>query len=208
MGAMQDNLRYMLKQYYDESPARKVTAELLLDSDYDHEIMRVYRDLGGIMESYPVNVGKYDLALKGLIIELDENLHFNRYRRITLNSIIYVDIRSFSATKYKEYCRLFEQRCLSAGRYGRKWTYESCEKQFGFAAKNGDLSGNGSPRWKQRAFYDYLKDVGCLLIGQKLVRLSIYDKINTENGIEQLGDILEHNRTQYAEDIYRYISKY
>lgn len=205
MGAMQDNLKSMLKRYYTESPAGIVTKELISRSEYDGEIQRVYRQLGGVMESYPVNVGKYDCAFNGIIVELDEYLHFNRYRMITLNSKAYVDMKNFPLDRYKSYCELFEQRCLSAGSYGGKWTNDSCEKQFGSAGRNGDLNGNGSPRWKQRAFYDYLKDVGCFLLGQKLIRLSIYDKIDTENGKLQLGDILEHNRNQYAEDIYRFI---
>lgn len=205
----QNNLKNMLSDYYTEGSAEKVTAKLLSCSQYDNEILRVYRELGGILQTYPVNpVATYDIVLDGLIIELDEELHFNRYRRITLNSKVYEDINSFPLARYKEYCEIFEQRCLCAGSYGGKWTNKRCEEQFGPAGENGDLSGNGSPRWKQRAFYDYQKDIGCILLGQKLVRLSIYDKIETENGFKQLGDILEYNRTEYGEDLYRFISKY
>ena len=72
---------------------------------------------------------------------MDEELHFNRYRLITLNSSIYNSYRYFSIGKYKEYCRLYENKCLSFGKYGNKWMSNSSEKFFLKSNDYGVLEG-------------------------------------------------------------------
>ena len=42
------------------------------------------------------------------------------------------------------------------------------EIEFGDAAKPGVLEGRGSTRWKQRAFYDALKDTAPVSVGVKV----------------------------------------
>lgn len=44
--------------------------------------------LGGIEEHYNYR-GKVDLVFDNMIVELDEQLHFNRYRLKTLESSLY-----------------------------------------------------------------------------------------------------------------------
>ena len=66
---------------------------------------------------------------------------------------------------------------------------------FGPAQQNGDLIGYGSPRWKQRAFYNYLKDISYLATNIPVVRLSIYDSIDYRGRKYALGDLLESNHT-------------
>lgn len=74
--------------------------------------------------------GAWDLAFTGgLVVEFDEELHFNRYRAQTL--------LAFRASAlpwqadYLDYCTRFEQQCLIAGRWGRRWTTRPCEAIFG-----------------------------------------------------------------------------
>lgn len=124
---------------------------------------------------------------------MDEYLHFNRYRRITLESAIYDKLLKFPLALYNEWCEpdgVAEQKCLQAGSYGGKWHNESTDRQFGISNVPGNLSGNGSSRWKQRAFNDYRKDVLPLLTNRPLVRISIYDKIKTNIGELAVGQIL------------------
>jgi hypothetical protein len=71
-----------------------------------------------------------------------------------------------------------------------KWTNNSCEKQFGVASRPGDLSGNGSPRWKQRAFYDFCKDLSPFLIGVKVVRVAVWDELAGAGRTETVGEVL------------------
>jgi hypothetical protein len=92
-----------------------------------------------------------------VVVELDEQRHFNRYRSLTLESSIYSHLPQFPLQLYKDLCVKHEEQCLKAGGFGGNWSNPSCEKDFGKASEPKKLSGNGSPRWKQRAFYDFLK---------------------------------------------------
>jgi hypothetical protein len=67
---------------------------------------------------------------------------------------------------------------MKHGRGQRRWTNTSTEAHFGSANSRGDLSGNGSPRWKQRAVYDLMKDLTQLNPGAApLARIAIWDPL-------------------------------
>jgi len=144
-------------------------------SEFHSEIMDTYKVLGGIQEDYPVNMGKWDISTKNFNLELDEQLHFNRYRNSTLTSKLYKQLKGVDTDTYIAYCKNYEQKCINAGAYGKKWTTNGSEVQFGISNKPGNLEGNGSARWKQRAFYDYLKDISYLVTNKLTIRISIYD---------------------------------
>lgn len=76
---------------------------------------------------------------------------------------------------------------------------DSCEKMFGPAQQKGCLIGNGSPRWKQRAFYDFFKDISCLVTKIPVVRLSVYDVIDFRGMKYTLGEFLESSFTTSVE---------
>jgi len=67
--------------------------------------------------------------------------------------------------------------------------------QFGNAGERGVLKGRGAPRWKQRAFYDFLKDVSGLIIGTQYVRVSIYDTVKY-SGMVKTVDYAIRNQEQ------------
>lgn len=170
----------------------------------DNEIMDIYKKLGGIQESFPINYS-WDIKYPDFIIELDEELHFNRYRLITLNSSIYDGYRYFSTDKYKEYCQLYEKKCLSSGKYGNKWMSNSSEKLFLKSDEFGILEKNGSSRWKQRAFNDFLKDVNSVLRNKPIIRVSIYDEYDGES----IGSILNReDRRRTSDFICSILKKY
>ena len=100
--------------YSSDSSFPKISQFEIEYAGLDDEILDIYKKLGGIQESFPINYS-WDIKYPDFIIELDEELHFNRYRLITLNSSIYNSYRYFSIGKYKEYCRLYENKCLSFG---------------------------------------------------------------------------------------------
>jgi hypothetical protein len=155
------------------------------------EMMKVYKSLGGVLSTPPSRFGAWDIVSPSLIIELDEEQHFNRYRQQTLNSLIYVENSIFSEVNYKDYCVRFEVNCLKKATFGKYWTSPSTEKQFGIAGIKGDFSKEGSPRWKQRAFYDFCRDLYARDFGFKVVRFSIYGKVTTDLGLVDLGIALE-----------------
>ncbi|WP_346234070.1 DUF7255 family protein [Parafrigoribacterium mesophilum] len=136
-----------------------------------------YRRLGGRLDTPPLRPGSWDLAFEGeLLVELDEELHFNRYRHLTLEPEWAANLPWRS--KYSAYSVDREVDCLSAGKWGQRWTTSSSESLFGTADTPGTFLTSGAPRWKQRALYDAMKDALAAVGVVRLARLSIYDAVN------------------------------
>lgn len=193
MGTMQNNLERMLVEAGMKPSGgryRKLLLEDVRESGLYEEALNTYQALGGVQNTVPLGYGKWDMEFEGLIVELDEQRHFNRYRLITLESPIYSHLPKFPINQYKQYCIDYEPQCLRAGGFGGNWTNPSCERQFGKASEKKDLNGNGPSRWKQRAFYDYLKDLSVLILKIPIVRLSIWDEILIEGKTSLLKDVL------------------
>jgi hypothetical protein len=187
----------------------KITADIILQAGLYGEVFRVYKSLGGILDQAPLRYGDFDFIVDGKIIELDEEAHFNRYRELTLTSKIYQGEHYFDVSKYTKHCKMYEAACLKGRSFGGYWTNDSTEKQFGVANSNGDLTGNGSPRWKQRAFYDFLKDFIPILFKTPVIRLSIYDLLSDGSGYTYtINQILEQNDRTRARLIYEKIQSY
>jgi hypothetical protein len=141
------------------------------------ELSALYRQLGGLQNAPMFAPGGWDLTFEGgLVVELDEQLHFNRYRALTLATSWSAGLPWTEA--YLEQCHCHEDRCLKDGRTQQRWTNRSSARMF-TGGPPCDLDGDGAPRWKQRALYDALKDsaivCGCDL---RLARLSIYDQVD------------------------------
>jgi hypothetical protein len=141
------------------------------------EVGGLYRALGGAEDHPRLRPGPWDLVFAGpLLIELDEELHFNRYRATTLAA-------SWERTlpwtvRYLEHCSDHEDACLAAGAWGKRWTNDSAGRMF-LGAPSGDLDGEGAPRWKQRALYDSIKDtMPRLHSAVALARLATHDRIS------------------------------
>ncbi|MFF0547054.1 DUF7255 family protein [Nocardia thailandica] len=151
------------------------------------ELGTVYAGLGGALPMPPLRPGAWDLAFAdGLVVELDEELHFNRYRAETLRGIANHGYPWHA--DYLDHCVRYERRCLAAGRWGRRWTSRSSEAMFGPAGPVGDLDGAGAPRWKQRALYDAVKDrAAAVAPAIREARVAVWDSI----GGTLLGDALD-----------------
>ena len=157
-----------------------------LPSEYAGRIMHLFRSLGGTMPSPTLRPGSWDLACRdGVVVELDEELHFNRYRRITLQPDW---MRSLPwRDRYLTFATEREAECLAAT-WGHRWTNASSESLFGVADARGQFIANGAPRWKQRALYDAMKDAAALADDRiRLIRLSTHDEV----GGVRLGAVLE-----------------
>jgi len=151
----------------------------------------VYRLLGGILTECPLRVGAWDVEVGDVVIELDEEQHFNRYRSITLQSAIYSELSTFPLDEYLTYCERYEPKCLSKADNRNYWATSSTDNQFGLSSAPGDLDPPGSSRWKQRAFYDFLKDLAPGLIGTRMARVSVWDTVDASGGSVQLHEILD-----------------
>ena len=147
------------------------------------EVLELYRALGGKRPELALRPGPWDIFVDGVLIELDEQLHFNEYRAVTLASPWYAEMPWFPLTDYRRFCIDHAMDCLAHGRAQGRWMNPSTEKHFGPSAPRGDLSSNGSSRWKQRALYDFIKDVAGLVGGlPPLARISIWDAVPGTDG--------------------------
>lgn len=162
-----------------------------LPASVQGELLRVYRSLGGTLDFPVLAPGDWDFAFAdGFLVELDEDLHFNRYRALTLDVPWSPEVPWTRA--YRQHCLVGEDMCWKAGRLGGKWTSASTVGMFGAGGEPGELASGGSPRWKQRALYDAIKDAFAVHTGQhRLARLSIHDVIT---GIS-VNDLLHGKRT-------------
>ena len=148
-----------------------------LSDEAKAQVVATYRALGGTEPARPPRPGAWDLAFEGgLVVELDEELHFNRYRATTLEAFWSENLPWHD--EYLDFCSRHESECLDAGKWGKRWTTPSCESMFGPPGEPGELEGPGAPRWKQRALYDAMKDIAALTSGTvRLARLSVWDII-------------------------------
>jgi hypothetical protein len=192
MANLQNTLVDLLRRVTSVSPSPllRPTSADVLGSPYADLIAECYERLGGVQKSPVIRPGHWDCELAGSAVELDEHLHFNRYRGETLKSPAYQGLPRFPKDEYLLFCNVHEDDCRKAGSYGGKWTNPSCEKQFGAAGAPGDLSGFGAARWKQRAFYDFVKDLSPLLGGTPVVRIAIWDVIEEGHGRRTVRDAL------------------
>lgn len=154
----------------------------------------LYRHLGGTQAEPTLRPGAWDLAFDdGTVVELDEELHFNRYRRSTLEPAWAAALPW--SRDYLRHCDEREPACLAAATWGKRWTNPSCVALFGEGAAPGELSGRGAPRWKQRALYDAMKDAAS---AAGLVRLARVATADIVAGVP-LGDVLT-GRAEAAPD--------
>lgn len=178
MGLRQDILKEAVYRKFKQFRHRAITLSDIEEFNFVETVSKVYKNLGGRLKALPVRYGNWDVSTEDFIIELDEERHFNRYRSETLNSDFYSDHSFFSIADYKSYCHEREKECLKAAKWGQNWKNSSTEKMFIKSNVDGDLAGNGSSRWRQRAYYDFLKDLTSKVINTPVIRVSIYDSFH------------------------------
>lgn len=147
------------------------------DAQQQRQLLEIYRALGGELEAPVFAPGAWDLVFEnGLHVELDEQLHFNRYRAATLD-YPWTSGLVWSAA-YKVYCTSQESHCLKDGRSQKRWTSPPAERMFGASGPPGDPQIVGSARWRQRALYDCMKDALAANRSVRLARVSIFDEVH------------------------------
>ncbi len=145
-----------------------------LTADSCESVINLYRALGGPSDVPRLRPGAWDLSFDdGLVVELDEELHFNRYRGQTLDAASAA--RLPWRDDYAEFCSRHEPACLAAGRWGSRWSTPSSAALFGASDPPGVFGTGGSARWKQRALYDAAKDIWCADGQIRLARVSVHD---------------------------------
>lgn len=183
MAYKQEYLKSLCLEEFKEGKHEKLKIQDLIKHELIEEANKIYKELDGQKDNFPIKYGPWDIELENFIIEFDEESHFNRFRLQTLNSKIYKSYFNFNVDEYKNHCINYETKCLKKSSWGKYWKSKTSEEQFGISSI--DLNGIGSSRWKQRAYYDFLKDITSICLNKPIIRISIYDKVGNSN-IENL----------------------
>src|SRR5688500_6140637 len=115
MPSRQKKLADILLPEFGTGVYMRATRDEYENSCFHDEITRVFQELGGTLDIYPIAFRGFDIQLNGFIVELDEEQHFNRYRSTTLRSTW---CRAHEMLDYLDYCTGFEHNCLLRARYG------------------------------------------------------------------------------------------
>lgn len=144
------------------------------------EVDTIYRRLGGVAAAARVVPGGWDIATDPFVIELDEQRHFNRFRRTTLDSAVYGSNPIFDTDDYRRFCDDHEAECLRSAKYGGYWATPVSEREFGGSGPPGVIDGVGPSRWRQRAFYDFVKDAWALASRLPMLRIAVWEIADEE----------------------------
>lgn len=167
------------------------TLESIAAAELASLVTEMYRRLGGVNTTPRVKPGGWDVATPRGAWELDEEQHFNRYRLVTLRSDVYRRLASFDNATYRRYSRAHEDRCLRKAGSRGYWSSTSSVVEFGPGEEPGVLSGAGAPRWKQRAFYDFVKDLSPHVLNVPVTRVSVWDDVVCGKRIASVGWVLD-----------------
>ncbi|UZR94965.1 DUF7255 family protein [Chondrinema litorale] len=175
---------------------------------YKEQVIECYKSLGGQFNEPFIKAENWQIVLENdFIIQLDDALHFNRYRMQTLRSEIYTNLPDFPIEPYRNFCRKNESECVKAGLAGNNWTSSFAEKQFGRAEERGDFAKNGSPAWKLRAYRDFLQDASALALNKKIFRISIFQQMMINRQLYKIGDILMGGSSDQLKSLQNYIDR-
>jgi hypothetical protein len=162
-----------------------------LSDELREQVLDRYRALGGqaglpqlLTHDLSMRPGTWDMRVEDdsadhRYVELDEERHFNHWRAVTLDAAVYDEqVRWVPVNAYRALCADRKDECLRAATapIGNWWTAKS-ERQFGPPGPQGELEGLGSPRWRQRAMYDFMKDLGPLAGFPRVARISIWERL-------------------------------
>lgn len=147
-----------------------------LPSAVRQDLVGLYRHLGGVLDLSDFAAGEWDFNLAGgFKIELDEYMHFNRYRAEACSGPWAQDVPWRGA--YREYSEQYEYKCLQI-RLPGSWANKSSDSMFGGSDPLGVMGELGPSRWKQRALYDAVKDAYACHRNLSVARISVTDTIN------------------------------
>jgi hypothetical protein len=156
------------------------SAESLHAIGLSAEVTAIYQRLGGGGAAARVAPGGWDISTDPFVVELDEERHFNRFRRATLDSAVYDSNPIFDTDDYRRFCDDHEADCLRTAKHGGYWATPVSDREFGGSGPLGVIDGLGPSRWRQRAFYDFVKDAWSFATRLSLLRLAVWEMVDDE----------------------------
>ncbi|HEX8546244.1 MAG TPA: hypothetical protein VF691_04735 [Cytophagaceae bacterium] len=185
-----------------------ITFEDLRGINVEEEILNIYKSLGGIqsLPNLPF-LQEHIIIEPNILLILDDERKFNRYRASTLKATVYSQIKHFPLEKYKSFCRTYENQCLKSASHAAAWTNREAEKSYGKAAEFGDLDANGSPLWKEIAMHDFILDHLPLISDYQLLRISVWDNILINSKMYKVSDLLLTSRPDLNKALYKFLDR-
>jgi hypothetical protein len=179
-----------------------------LDTKGKTWLTEIYEDLGGQGGLPLLQKLKFDFKIKRNLIIWDDELHFNRYRLISLRSDLYSDFNFQFTEGVKRVCRTFEKECLKAGLQERIWNGSPFAKSsFGKASEPADFTLNGSPGWKLTAYNDAQMDLQSRIHGYKIFRLYPYETLMTGGSLKRLDQLLINPKEEQQMMIFNWLMR-
>lgn len=134
-----------------------------------------------------------DIEVNGVVIALDDETQFNRYRLQTLQSPVYSLPLIYDLSRYKKYCQDGHVNgngdLPPAGNAGKKLQNRTSLQK---------AAGTQDDYYKFQAVNDFMQDLLPLVHYVPLLRLSVYDQIITPSGSKSLHTLLvEDNRRNF-----------
>jgi hypothetical protein len=192
---------------YDWQPDLEVVPKYL-DAKGKNWLKEILDDLGGNGSLPLLEKLKFDFKVGRHLILWDEELHFNRYRLISLRSDLYSEMNFTFSDAYKRLCRTYEKEALKSGFQTRIWNGPPLAKHlFGAASEPGDFSGNGASGWKLQAYNDAQIDLQTRIHGYKLIRLSPFETLMTGGSLKRLDQLLVNPKEEQLGMLYQWLTR-
>ncbi|MGK7396972.1 MAG: DUF7255 family protein [Candidatus Cyclobacteriaceae bacterium M3_2C_046] len=176
-------------------------------SDLANEIQTAYQSFEPVTNDMPQVHIPIETLYRNIIIELDDQYLYNRYRIPALKSPIYQKIPHLQVEKIKRYSKIYEKECIKSGLRAGIWTSAQAERYFGKPSEPGDFFGKGSPGWKFIVWREFLKDAFTCISKYKIIRFSIYDTLMIGGKLHQLGKLLESGHQNYEQAITGFLQR-
>lgn len=174
----------------------------------EQEIVDTYKALGGKQElpNLPF-IQEHIIVSPNIILILDNDRKFNRYRTLTLKSKVYNQLPHFPMERYKSFCRTYESQCLKSASHAPAWTSREAEQAFGKPGDFGDLDLNGAPLWKEIAIQDFILDHIPLVFNFHLLRISVWDNILINSKMYKISELLLTSRADLNKALCKFIER-
>ncbi len=179
-----------------------------LDKKGEKWLEEIYTGLGGMGKFPLLEKLRFDFKIQRNLFLYDDELHFNRYRLMSLKSDFYKDFNFAFAEAQKRLCRTYEKDCLKVGLQERIWYGPPvASRSFGAASYPGDFSGNGSSGWKLSAYNDAQHDLQTRVHGYKLIRITPYETLMTGGSLKRLDQLLVNPKEEQRKAILSWMKR-
>ena len=177
-------LKKVLLKYMGLSLSREQPELLRMDVEYaglGEELKTVANGLGLKEEDIPERAQAVDIEINGVVVALDDEQQFNRFRLKTLHSSVYSLPLIYNLSRYRDYCQMDPVEVHTSGLQGKK-TKDRLSLQ--------KLAGPSEITLKLKAINDFMQDLLPLVHYVPVLRLSVFDQIETPQGSVSLHSLL------------------